>query len=73
MRPADPKAPWEPDWAVKLRVKSMASLMLGMEGPDADDKDEPAAGKSAQPANKPVDDGEKRPKALDILKGILGR
>lgn len=80
-RPADPKAPWEPEWAVKLRVKSMASLMLGMEGLDADDKDDAADKKSAKPsdrasdrpADRPADDGEKRPKALDILKGILGR
>ncbi len=30
-RPADPKIAWEPDWAVKLRVKSVTSAMLGMD------------------------------------------
>jgi hypothetical protein len=30
-RPADPKIAWEPQWAVKLRVKSVASAMLGMD------------------------------------------
>ena len=29
-RPTDPKAAWEPVWAAKLRVKSMATVMLGM-------------------------------------------
>ena len=28
--PADPKAAWEPVWAAKVRVKSVASSMLGM-------------------------------------------
>jgi hypothetical protein len=30
-RPADPKAVWEPDWAVRLRVKSSTMAMLGDE------------------------------------------
>ena len=29
-RPADPKVAWEPDWALKVRVKSVAMSMLGM-------------------------------------------
>lgn len=31
-RPADPKVAWEPEWNVKIRVKSMATTMMGMEG-----------------------------------------
>jgi hypothetical protein len=34
-RPADPKIAWEPEWAVKVRVKSVTSAMLGM--PSMDD------------------------------------
>jgi hypothetical protein len=34
-RPTDPKLAWEPDWAVKVRVKSVAFSMLGM--PSMDD------------------------------------
>ncbi|HWS05959.1 MAG TPA: hypothetical protein VN230_09265 [Burkholderiaceae bacterium] len=30
-RPADPKAIWEPDWAVRVRVKSSTMAMLGEE------------------------------------------
>lgn len=71
-RPTDPKVAWEPQWAVKLRVKSMTGAMLGtaempgMGGLGADTPEEapPAASEPAK---------EKKPKALDLLKGILGR
>jgi hypothetical protein len=33
-RPSDPKIPWEPIWAVKVRVKSVAMAPLGMDGED---------------------------------------
>ena len=36
-RPTDPKIAWEPDWAVKVRVKSVAFTMLGM--PDMGETD----------------------------------
>lgn len=32
-RPADPKAAWEPEWAVRVRVKSHTMAMLGQEMP----------------------------------------
>jgi hypothetical protein len=31
-RPTDANVPWEPEWNVKIRVKSMTTTMLGMEG-----------------------------------------
>ncbi len=31
-RPQDPKTPWNPEWAVKVRLKSTASALLGEEG-----------------------------------------
>lgn len=31
-RPKDPKIAWEPDWRVKIRVKSMTTTIMGMEG-----------------------------------------
>jgi hypothetical protein len=65
-RPADPKATWEQLWAVKLRVKSMASLMLGM--PSMETMPPAAMG-----SEKPAEPTEKKPGALDLLKGILGR
>ncbi len=68
-RPADPKAAWEPVWAAKVRVKSVASAMLGM--PEMGDIDksaesQPAAGREREPE-------AKKPGALDILRGVLGR
>ncbi len=33
-RPTDPKLAWEPDWALKVRVKSVAMSMLGMPSMD---------------------------------------
>ncbi|MGB8223234.1 MAG: hypothetical protein WCF10_11650 [Polyangiales bacterium] len=33
-RPEDPKIPWEPEWSVKIRVKSMSTTIVGMEGMD---------------------------------------
>lgn len=67
-RPADPKVPWEPQWAVKLRVKSVTGAMLGMaEMPGMGGAAEEPAPEASAPAK------EKKPKALDLLKGILGR
>jgi len=70
-RPADPKAPWEPVWATKVRVKSVASLMLGM--PQMGQMPS-RAGKEAAPQQEAEEKKEdKKPKPLDLLKGILGR
>ena len=68
-RPADPKAAWEPVWAAKVRVKSVASAMLGMPEMSGIDK-------SAESSSAPVREREpeaKKPGALDILRGVLGR
>ena len=63
-RPSDPKAAWEPLWAVKVRVKSVATVMLGMGS-----SDESASNpRSAEPAP-----AENKVKPLDVLKGIFGR
>ena len=69
-RPADPKAVWEPVWAAKLRVKSVATVMLGM--PQMGQM--PPAGTEPAPKPQPEEKKEdKMPKPLDLLKGILGR
>jgi hypothetical protein len=36
-RPADPKVQYEPEWALKVRVKSVATAMLGMPSMTMDD------------------------------------
>jgi hypothetical protein len=65
-RPTDPKQPWEPVWAAKIRVKSVTTAVLGLDmgmgGDKAAQKDKPAeADKDAAGAVK------------DLLKGIFGR
>ena len=59
-KPADPKAAWDPEWNVRVRTKSTALAMLGMdmsamEGQEASEEAEPEA---------PV---------KSLLKGLLGR
>ncbi|MBK8864382.1 MAG: hypothetical protein IPN37_10355 [Betaproteobacteria bacterium] len=65
-RPNDPRVPWEPVWAVKLRVKSVSMAMLGMDPTEAE---APAA---EAPAAEPAKD-DKMPGVKDLLKGIFGR
>jgi hypothetical protein len=73
-RPADPKVAWEPQWAVKLRVKSVANAMLGV------DMGSMPGGSTAQaprptdaPAAAPPKEEEDKLSPVNILKGILGR
>ncbi len=72
-RPADPKVAWEPEWAVKIRVKSVANAMLGMDieemtrgaggqAPSADEPPPPPQKEESNPLN-----------PANLLKGILGR
>ena len=71
-RPADPKANWEPVWATKIRVKSVASLMLGMPAMEP----MPSATRGSAAPTEPADQAgqsDKSPKPLDLLRGILGR
>jgi hypothetical protein len=43
-RPADPKVQYEPEWALKVRVKSVATAMLGMPSMTMDGGDDAAMG-----------------------------
>ena len=55
-RPADPKARWEPEWAVRVRTQSSTGAILGMPI-DADEQSQ---------------DGDKPKKKRNLLRGILG-
>lgn len=77
-RPADPKIAWEPEWNVKIRVKSMSTGMFGM--PDMpgmggmDDAgemtDAPApADDQAAPAEQPKK--KKKFNPLDMVKDVV--
>jgi hypothetical protein len=79
-RPTDPNIPWEPDWNVKIRVKSMTTTMVGMpegampgaEGGDTEgmtDAPPPAQGDQAPPAEPPKKKKSWNP--LDVLKDVV--
>lgn len=85
-RPADPKAVWEPDWAVRVRVKSHTMAMLGeaSEGrapsrrgnvrgalPPADG-DAPAPTGSAAPPP-PAAPANPLGNPVNLLRGLFGR
>jgi hypothetical protein len=77
-RPADPKATWEPEWAVRVRVKSHTMAMLGQEqgASSAGGQPSPMAGSEAQapsPAAEQPQEQLRLPSPGSILRGILGR
>lgn len=61
-RPADPKVTWEQEWAVKIRLKSVTTAVLGMDM---------GGGRKPAAENKPEEN--KKPSKLDILRGLLGK
>lgn len=70
-RPKDPKAKWDPIWAVKLRVKSVTSGMLGMSAVSQ------GGGDAQRERSKTQEDGGQglpaMPQPMELLKGIFGR
>lgn len=72
-RPTDPKVAWEPQWAVKLRVKSVASAIVGMPSMDEPQR----AQRDAAPRTTEGEPAEKKdarkPSALEVLRGVIGR
>lgn len=67
-RPSDPNARWEPLWAVQVRTKSTDGVVLGMPSMHGESDAGGQAAEAPPPAEQP-----KRPSAVDVLKGILGR
>jgi hypothetical protein len=70
-RPTDPKIAWEPEWSVKLRVKSQTSAMLGMDMAAMQRGEAPARDESS-PTAEPKKE-EKKANPVDVLRGIFGR
>jgi hypothetical protein len=76
-RPTDPAIAWEPDWNVKIRVKSMTSTMFGMpdmpgmEGMDDTGQmtDAPEPSDAAPPPEEPKK--KKRFNPLDAVKDVV--
>jgi hypothetical protein len=82
-RPADPRAVWEPEWAVRVRVKSHTMAMLGEEqgsrGSRASSRREQAAPESPMPsapegaAQGGAESMLPLPNPAGLLKGLFGR
>ena len=64
-KPADPKLPWNPEWSVRLRARSSASAILGLDfGGMQQMESEEGEGQQQQQ--------QKKPGMKGLLKGILG-
>jgi len=86
-RPTDPAIAWEPQWAVKLRLKSVHSAMLGMDmsemqrgsrrtpqappAPPSAPQAQPPPDAAPAPAEQKTEDKVKG--AVDTLRGLFGR
>lgn len=66
-RPANPKAPWEPEWAVRVRVKSTGMTMLGM------DESAGRGGSRGSGSAPRQEEGSGFGGVGGVLKGIFGR
>jgi len=67
-RPADPRAPWNPEWAVRVRVKSTGMALLGM-----DDEGGGRGGRRSRGEAPTQDDSGGLPSPGNLLRGIFGR
>lgn len=68
-RPADPKAAWEPEWAVRLRTKSTTMAMVGRDMGES--RQGRRRGDEGRPA--PRSEEETMPAPVQLLKGLFGR
>ena len=69
-RPANAKAPWEPDWAVRIRIKSTGMTVLGMEERAESRGPERSADKEREQRSSPQIE---IPSIGGVLQGIFGR
>ena len=79
-RPADPRAVWEPEWAVRVRVKSHTMAMLGQEQGGAGMMGQPSQRRGEESAAPGAGTDQDRSGAVPglpnpgtILRGIFGR
>ena len=63
-KPADAKQPWNPEWSVRMRAKSTATAILGLDLGNMQQMDRGDNGEQQPP--------QKKPSMKGMLKGILG-
>lgn len=61
-RPKNPKQVWEPQWAAKVRLKSVTMNILGMQNHNANNQDNGDKQQQQQPSASPI----------NVLKGLFG-
>jgi len=61
-RPTDAKVAWEPEWAVKVRVKSVAMSMLGMPAMSGEGAGQGAAGNDGEGSTQEATPAGEKPK-----------
>jgi len=66
-RPANAKAPWEPEWAARIRIKSTGMTMLGMA------ERGPRGGRGDGGSGSEGSGGGSGASPLNVIKGIFGR
>jgi hypothetical protein len=75
-RPTDPAIAWEPEWNVKVRVKSMTTTMIGMSGMEGSE-DMTGAPEAApqEGTDVPAEQPKKKKKfnPLDAVKDVIGQ
>jgi len=69
-KPTNPNQVWEPQWAVKVRLKSVANAMLGMDSMGEDASGQSRREKASQPKGEGALEGIG--KGMDKLKGVFG-
>lgn len=78
-RPQDPKVDWNPEWAVKVRLKSTAAAMLGEEGmagaeaPRSRGRAESPTPQEGAPQSAPSPAADAVKEGLKALRGLFGR
>ena len=78
-RPSDPRAVWEPEWAVRVRVKSHTMAMLGensARSSAAAERNQQRSGgqPGGQSGEQPEQGAESLlPNPAGLLKGLFGR
>lgn len=69
-RPKDPKAPWNPIWTMKLRLKSTGFLPLGMEGMEAEQPSRQSG--ASEDAPRPAEEKDSTGETIRTIRGIFG-
>lgn len=73
-RPTNAKASWEPEWVVRVRVKSTGMTMLGMDEQEGRRRGQGGSAREEQaPAQQEGGSGLGGLNPLNVIKGIFGR